>query len=95
MLDNKYLDSIIILLGVFILMIITAIIYTFVMKKRGNSLYDFDLREYTLYLKYNMRTKKVVIENFQQENLAVAQVIYDFCQAENFHQEHISKDFCA
>ena len=61
MFDNKYLNSIFILLGVFIVMIITLIVYTIVVKRRKSNKYNFDLREYTLYLKYNLRTKKVMM----------------------------------
>ena len=61
MFDNKYLNSILILLGVFILMIITLIVYTIVVKRRKSGKYAFDLREYTLYLKYNLKTRKVTI----------------------------------
>lgn len=90
MLDNKYLNSIIIILGVFILMIITLFVYTIVAKKRKSDKYNFDLREYTLYLKYNMRTKKVTIENYQQEDIVTAKAIYDFTMAESFHQDLIN-----
>ena len=66
MFDNKYLNSIYILLGVFILMIIAFVTYTIIIKKRKSNRYNLDLREYTLYLKYNLRTKKLTIENYQQ-----------------------------
>lgn len=87
MFDDKYLNSIIILLGVFILMIIAAVVYTIIIKKRKNDKYDFDLREYTLYLKYNLRTKKLTIENYQQEDLQTAQSIHEFCASESFHND--------
>lgn len=87
MFDNKYLNSIFILLGVFIVMIITLIVYTIVVKRRKSNKYNFDLREYTLYLKYNLRTKKVTIENYQQEDLITAKAINDFCMEDSFHQD--------
>lgn len=87
MFDNKYLNSILILLGVFIVMIIALIACTIIIKKRKNSRYNFDLREYTLYLKYNLRTRKITIENYQQEDLVTAKAIHDFSVSENFHQD--------
>lgn len=87
MFDNKYLNSISILLVVFISIIIALIIYTIVLKRNKNLKYDFDLREYTLYIKYNLRTKKVTIENYQQEDLVTAKAIYDFAKSEPFHED--------
>ena len=87
MFDNKYLNSIYILLGVFILMIIAFVTYTIIIKKRKSNRYNLDLREYTLYLKYNLRTKKLTIENYQQEDLVTAKAIHDFSVGESFHQD--------
>ena len=87
MFEIKYLNSIIILLGVFSLMVIGTIIYTVLINKIKNTTLDFDLREYTLYIKYNLRTKKVTIENCQQEDLLTAQAIKDFCASESFEDD--------
>lgn len=87
MLNNQYLGSIIILLGVLCLIIITFIVYTIYLKSNKSNKYDFDLREYTLYLKYNMRTKKVTIENYEQVDIVTAKAIHDFAMGETFHDD--------
>jgi len=87
MFDNKYLNSISILLGVFILTIIAFIAYELFIKNKKSDKYVFDLREYALYLKYNLRTKKITIENYQQEDLVTAKAIRDFSTQEGFHED--------
>ena len=55
MFDSKYLNSIIILLGVLSVIFITTIIYTILIDKSKNNTFSINLREYTLYIKYNVQ----------------------------------------
>ena len=87
MFEVKYIYSILILLGVFVLMVASMFLYAYLTNKRKNEKYNFDLREYTLYLKYNYRTKKITIENYQQEDLITAKAIYDFAMSDSFYED--------
>ena len=66
MFDNVYLNSLVILLAVFIITGITIFVYNFLVEK--NKLikqWEINLREYSVYVKYNIKNKTYTIDCFQ------------------------------
>ena len=66
MFDHVYLNSLIIILVVFTITIGVIFVYEFLIKtNRLSKSWKISLREYSVYIKYNFKTKKYSIENIQ------------------------------
>ena len=86
MFDNVYLNSLLIILAVFILTGGIIFLYDFLVNK--NKLikpWDINLREYSLYIKYSYKTKKFTIEGFQKLELEGIEKLKEYIQTEEFH----------
>ena len=86
MFDNVYLNSLVIILVVFLVIISTFFVYDLLIKKNKISkTWDIQMREYSLYIKYNFRTKKSVIENYQMIDQEAYDKLEEYVTTDDFH----------
>ena len=87
MFDNVYLNSLLIILAVFILTGGIIFLYDFLVNK--NKLikpWEINLREYSLYIKYSYKTKKFTIEGVQEFDFEGIEKLKEYIRTDEFHE---------
>ena len=86
MFDNIYLNSLFVILVVFLLIICAFFIYDFLIKKNKiKKSWTIQMREYSIYIRYNYRTKKCVIDDFRFIDEEAYEKLVEYVETEEFH----------
>lgn len=87
MFDNVYLNSLIIILAVFIMTGGAIFLYEFLIKKgKLSKSWNVDIREYSAYIKYNFKTKKFAINTFQSLETEAMSKLNEYVSTQEFHE---------
>ena len=88
MFDHVYLNSLIIILVVFTITIGVIFVYEFLIKtNRLSKSWKISLREYSVYIKYNFKTKKYSIENIQYIEIESMEKLREYIETPEFHSQ--------
>lgn len=88
MFDHVYLNSLIIILVVFTITIGVIFVYEFLIKtNRLSKSWKISLREYSVYIKYNFKTKKYNIENIQDIEIESMEKLREYIETPEFHSQ--------
>ena len=86
MFDNIYLDSLFIILVVFVLIISGIFVYNILIKK--NKLWkswDISVREYSVYIKYSFRTRKFSVDCYQTVDETSLLKLEEYLSTDDFY----------